>query len=990
MSIRVVSPVLVGRRTELARLTAGLDAATGGDPRILLVGGEAGVGKTRLVEELAARAALGGARVLAGGCVEIAGEGLPFAPLVDALRVLVRTTPAAELDGLLGSARGELARLLPELDPAASPRPPGDSDRARLFELLLGLAGRLAAAQPLVLIFEDLHWADRSTRDLVMFLARTLRHGAVLLVVTYRSDEVHRSHPLRPLLAELDRVRAVERVELERFDRDEVGEQLGAILGETPEPDLVDGVFTRSEGNAFLVEEVLGAVRAGEECGLTPSLRDVLLARVGQLGDRTQHVLRVAAAGGRRVQHRLLEEVAGVPQDELFDSLREAVDRNVLTSTASSTAGDGGYAFRHALVREAIHTDTLPGELVRLHTRYAEALERDPTLAAGVSEVAHHWYYAHDLPRALAADVAAARQAACAYAHAEAQRHLERALAVWPRVPDAAERTALDQVGLLELTAAAAQSAGDDERALALAEEALRAVDRETEPIRAALLLERRARLLRNLGREGGLEALSEAVDLVPAEPPTAERALVVGSLASALMLGDRPTESRVLAEEAVRVARLVGAQREEARSLTTLGGDLVAVGDVDGGLAALRTALELAAESGDDDAALRAHTNLADALEGVGRLDEAAEVAEAGAARARLIGLGRTTGAFLTGNRTLPLLRRGRWGEAERLIVATLEENPPGVQAIYLHTLSAELAAARGQWARAAEGHRAARRLLSRNYVSGQYTLPLTRLEIEIARGAGELERAVDVAAAALATPPPATLWRYAWPLVWAGVRAGADAADRARDLGTSSAYPERAAEFAAWAAGLPAPFAAQRAHRAMTAGELRRAEGSAGTGDWADAVREWRAAGEPHPLAYALLRLAEAEVATGDRAAAGAALAEAVHLADELGAAPLAVDGRALARRARLALDDDVAAGPEEEPGADDVARLGLTPRELEVLRLVAAGRSNAEIATVLFISPKTASVHVSNILAKLGVPSRVGAAAVAHRLRLFETSA
>jgi predicted ATPase len=259
----LVSPVLVGRRPELEALSAAFERAAAGDPAIVVVGGEAGVGKTRLVEEAAGQMAEDGARVLTGACVELGGEGLPFAPLVDALRALAHSTDPEELDAVLGPARGELARLLPELDPAGSAMTNGGGEVSRLFELVLGVLGRVAAQRSLVLVIEDLQWADRSTLELVAFLVRTLRAVPVVLLATYRSDELHRGHPLRPLLASLERVRTVQRLELAPFTREEVAGQLEAILGEPGAPAVVDRVFERSEGNAFLVEEMLGIVQAG-------------------------------------------------------------------------------------------------------------------------------------------------------------------------------------------------------------------------------------------------------------------------------------------------------------------------------------------------------------------------------------------------------------------------------------------------------------------------------------------------------------------------------------------------------------------------------------------------------------------------------------------------------------------------------------------------------------------------------------------------------
>ncbi|MDQ1680252.1 MAG: hypothetical protein QOI42_1111, partial [Frankiaceae bacterium] len=322
MRLRLVSPQLVGRSAEMQLLDAALTRVRAGEPAVVVIGGEAGVGKSRLIDELTAHAAAAGARVLAGQSVEVGGDGTPFAPVVDMLRTLSRTTPAAELDDHLGRGRRELARLLPELDPDADADATTTADTgstAQMFELLLGLFGRLSAEQPLVLIVEDLHWADQSTLDFVAFLSRTMRGLRILLVASYRSDEMHRRHPLRPLLSAWERSRDVARLELDRFDRAEVEAQLQAILGDAPSDALVDVVFERSDGNAFLVEEMLGIVENdADPRNLPQSLRDVLLTRVDRLSDSAQLVLRTAAVAGRWVPERLLAAVARQDDTTLY------------------------------------------------------------------------------------------------------------------------------------------------------------------------------------------------------------------------------------------------------------------------------------------------------------------------------------------------------------------------------------------------------------------------------------------------------------------------------------------------------------------------------------------------------------------------------------------------------------------------------------------------------------------------------------------------
>ncbi|HKO29465.1 MAG TPA: AAA family ATPase, partial [Solirubrobacteraceae bacterium] len=274
----IVSPVLVGRETELAAMDEALQRALAGEPVTLLVGGEAGVGKSRLIGELVTRARGAGARALLGGCVELDGGGIPLAPLVDMLRALAAELPGDELDGLLGPARGEIGRLVPELAAGREAQAPADRDPSRILELLLGVIGRLVAERPLVLVVEDVQWADRATLDLMALLVAAPTARRLLLVFSVRSDELPRAHPFRRISARWEQQRTVERLELERLSAGEVATQISAIMGERPDGDLIDLVFDRSEGIPLFVEELLGAVREGGVGPdyLPPSLRDVL------------------------------------------------------------------------------------------------------------------------------------------------------------------------------------------------------------------------------------------------------------------------------------------------------------------------------------------------------------------------------------------------------------------------------------------------------------------------------------------------------------------------------------------------------------------------------------------------------------------------------------------------------------------------------------------------------------------------------------------
>jgi len=1120
MSVGVVSPVFIGRREELALVTALIGRAQAGEPAFVLIFGEAGVGKTRLVSELAARASGAGFLVLTGQCVELGAEGLPLAPLVDALRTLARTMVPEALAEVLGPAGPGLARLLPSPaddplrvrdllgvpglglrlltdvsgvdrvirhvyttdlpDPGRYLTPgdlvltgmiwcgePGDADRfvsalakagagvlgagealgevppeliqacgrhgitllavpaetsfatvteevgswlageratamtragapggeeiqtAQLLELVLGLLVRLSAMQPVMFVIEDLHWADQSTLDLAAFLVRSLREARVLVAATCRSDELHRRHPLRPLLTGWERARSVERVELGRFDREEVTAQLAAILGDEPGPGVADKVFGRSGGNAYLVEELAGVVRSdGDLADLPPSLRDVLLSRVDALSTSAQLLLRTASAAGGTVPDRLLAQVGGTGETELFAALREAVDNHLLLVDP----GGRGYAFRHALTRDAVYGDMLPGERVRLHAAYGAALARDGGLAgdqaALPAALAHHWYAAVDLPRALPAAIDAAAHAMACYAPAEALHHLERALQMWPQVADAGQRTGLDRAEVSRLAAEAAYRSGAVSRAESLLADALTEITAGSDPVRRALLLERYAQVQRDAGRVAeAVGSLKQALALLPAGQTTRAHAVVLASLASGLMRDSELEAGEAAARRAVTAARAAGAQDVEAGVAITLGSARSYLGPAEAGLGQLRSGLRLALDLDIPATALRGYVNLSDVLELLGRHQEAAQAAAEGLDLAVRAGLARTWGSFLIGNQAESLLRLGQWDEADRLTGRALSGLPEGVFGAALWQLRAELAAMRGRYDDAAGALRAGRRAIG-DTTDPQFIQPIRYAEAMIALGRGDLPAAREAAAAGLAGGTPSA--RYAWPLIWLGMRVEADEATRCRDRREQvpEGIAQHCAELARTAAQLAIRAPSSPRYHALVAAEHARADGGAEAAAWSQAVAAWQSADEPYPLAYALLRLAEAHCAAGDRQSAARPVQQAHAIAERLGAAPIAAEAAALARRARLSLD--LARAPQQEPTlrthkepADELARFGLTEREREVLLLVAAGRSNPEIAQALFISAKTASVHVSNILAKLGVSGRVEAAAVAHRL-------
>ncbi|WP_432752669.1 AAA family ATPase [Streptomyces sp. JL2001] len=1001
---RSVSPVFVGRADELTTLTDALARAHAGEPQALLIGGEAGVGKTRLIEEFVDAACARDATVALGGCVEIGADGLPFAPFSTALRSLSRRLPG-ELAAAADGQEGELARLLPELGDVGSHEPYNEDSTARLFELTVRLLERLAADRTIVLVLEDLHWADASTRHLLAYLFRTLRRGRIVVVASYRADDIHRRHPLRPLLAELDRLRSIRRIELSRFTRTEVRRQLAGILAAEPDAALVDQIFDRSDGNAFFVEELVVSREAGcVSPALSDSLRDLLLVRVETLPDDAQRVARIVAEGGSTVEYALLAAVSRLAEDDLIEALRAAVGANILLAVPDGE----GYRFRHSLVREAVSDDLLPGERSRLNRRYAEALEADPALVRAderATRLASYWYKAHDAARALPAVLRAsvATRKRCAYA--EQLRLLERAMELWDDVPDDVrsslrpmdyaeayppcgcdpETTPLRYLDLLAEAAVAARLCGERERALKIVKMAMRLLGGEEggdrDPLREAWFWTERSRIMSGLGRSDGWAEIATAQELVKGLPPSAVHAAVLTVAAGWGLVHQPGPESLASAERAVEYARLVKAEPIELGARLTLGSLMVSAGDPEGGLAAMYEVRDRTAALGLLHESARAHVNLASNLEALGRSREALEVAEAGLTMARSRGLLDSQG-WIRANQAESQFSLGLWDETQRaaewLEHAGQSARPRGSAALRL----AQLAVARGEAATAEAQLAVARQSYGSQDPMPQYTLPMSQVQLLLAAAAGRIAdvRAAFADAAERGFPPGTQ--RYGWPLVLAAVTAEADA----RGLpAAAEGRPGALALIRRCVRSLAIAAPVWQAYSLHVSAELGRAEDRLSAERWAETVAAYEAVERPYQLAVARHRLADALLAEGGRREEAAALLRESHAtAVALGARPLREDVELLAARGRLSLTvpDTGPAAPEA-----DEDTFGLTPREHGVLRLVAAGRTNRQIAEELFIAPKTASVHVSNILAKLGVSGRGEAAALAHRLRLLE---
>ncbi len=982
---RISSLQFVGRAAELERLVGAFKLASAEErATAVLLGGEAGVGKTRLVAELAARVREAEGLVLVGSCLDLTNPALPFGPVVQTLRSLQRSLDPATLEAVIGPAGDVLERLVPELQSN------GGAERAStgaLFEQLLGVFERLGDRVPTLLVLEDLHWADHSTRDFVVYLARNLRDARIMLLGTYRSDDLHRRHPLRAVLAELDRSGFAQRFELERFDREELREMVASILGSEPPNDLFDMVFERSEGNAFFAEELVAA-RGSEQLPVT--LRDIMLARIDALSETSQRLMRVVAVIGRRADHRLVAILSDTSELELSDGLREATEHQVLVIEHDAAA----YRFRHALVREAVYDDLLPGERVQLHARLAELLGEHPEWCEGgpgalAGELASHWYAAHDAPRALAAMLDAAREAERMYAYPEALAHVERALELWPQVPGAEDLCSMQHVAVVQYAAVLAEVSGGADRALEFIGTAASLVDEEADPVTAGLLHERWARFLRSVGSRNQeiLDHVDIAVRLVPSTEISA-RARVLATRGQQLMLSSRSAEAIEPCEAAIRLAQQAGEAAIESHARNSLGISLAALGDLEGGLAHLRSAREIALRARAWDDVARAYGNECSALASAGRHVESLSAALEGVEIARLHGLGRQIGMCLRPSICEELWVLGRWDEMEQQLERIVAERD-SVDGWSTTRLWAQLRAGRGDFEGAREDLERFRSLLG-SQPDVLWQIELVSLGIEIALWEGDLDTAIGRAQEGMDTRSDGPLCADTPASLAVPLNAMAAAAQLASQAAPREGDPRSGhrlgQEFATrfqewvdgsrWGPGRPgdlAPAARQ------IAAELAVIEGSGEPDEWCALAHDWLAFGQVPRAAYARWREAELRLATGDRSSAEAAALAAYEIADSIGWQWVRDGVADLARRGRL----DINTGEPSIP--DAAAELSLTAREVAVLGLLAEGRTNRQIAESLFISTKTASAHVSNLLMKLGVSNRGEAGAAARRLGL-----
>jgi DNA-binding CsgD family transcriptional regulator len=955
----------VGRRAELGIFERAVVDARQGLPSVVLVGGDAGIGKTTIVSESARRSDVA---VYLGRSTHIGGDVIPLAPLADLLRQVRRRRP--EL--LTGTPR--LAALDHWYAPGADAPDSSDASRGGLFVAVLELIAELAADDAVLVGFEDLHWADTVTWDLFEFLARNLIDERVVVVGTYRANEVGAHPAQRRRLAELSRLPAARRIDLEGLDRAEVAARIVALTGGPAAHTLVDQVVARGQGNPFFTTELVAAHLAGETIPMV--LSDLISTEIAGLDHVPRQVLGAVAAIGRETSHELLTAVMALADAEVEAGVRTVVDARLLV------VDNNAYRFRHPLLAEVVYDDLLPPQRMRLHARIADTLRQQPAAllrrADRAGELAFHLDRCGDSEGAFVALLAAA-DAAETVAPGAAFRHLERAFELWDSVGEAA--AGVSRGDRLWQAADLATSTVGNQRALELARAAF---EFGPPPLGAPFGHERIGRYLWSTGRlrESRLE-FERAASLLSGEEGS-EAALMLAGLGQAeLMSAHYEAAERWCRKVFELVPRAADGPAAWVMARRVLGIVRSNQGDPDQGVELCREAVAAAdSAQGRALATLYLCVGLIDA----GLNQAAVDTALDAVADGQLTGLDQGFGGYFDSLAAEALTRLGRWADAATVLERHPIPNTLPVGLLRVARAGAMLAARRGD-ADEAVGRLAE---LEAQPVDGWHQCVADAAAADVHLALGNWDDAASVSERGWeSTHSTSTLWAARFAMF--GVVA---AVERVLDL-RARRQPVDAGEICARlqdrvdavrsraAAAQPNPCLDTAAHLAHAAASLTRL--SVPDADaWADAAARWTALGDRWATATALVREAEAAAVVGAADRATTALRRSHEIAAELGAAPLLAELDAIARRTRISVE-----APTRVVLDDSSAQsLGLTTREAEVLVLVAAGRTNRQIGAELFVSDKTASVHVSNILRKLGVNSRVDAAAVAQRLGIAGT--
>ncbi|MEV6415098.1 AAA family ATPase [Kribbella sp. NPDC051718] len=964
----------VGRAEEREKLDRRLAEVRDGHARTVLIGGDAGVGKSRLVATFAESARATGAHVLSGACEEHFGDPMPYRPLLELLENFAREhgDKAGEVGG---PAYERLARFF-DLggDSMTSPQ--------QVFLSVRRMLDDLGADTPVVLIIEDLHWADPSTLDLVRHLGQARQDDRrLLLICTFRQSELSRDNPLWKLMAGPAFVRQTERIELPAFTRTELSEFLDAVNGGRTDPQLVKLCYDWSDGIAFYAEQLIatGALNSQDDVRLPPNMESLVLARLIGLGEDALKVLRVAAVAGRAMSRQLLRTVSGLPPEALREALQECFDRQMLM-----TGQDDGdvYRFRHALLREAVYQGTVRDTQVDLHTAMAEALTDDPGLSltegSATAELASHWYQADVRPKALASAVQAGQLAARTLAFPSAEVQYGRALQLWRQVADPEELAGVGRVQLLIEAADAARWSGHVDRAVEYIREAIEETTAGSTTDRRAELQERLATYLWEAGQKAeSTKAFQEAKRLLDGKPPSAMEARVLAGIALAYLQAGHYVDGKKEADKALELARKVGASAEEGRALNVSGLARCMLGDQDG-VERLRRSLEIAQTVHHIEDLFRAYGNLGLVLEHAGRLRESAEVTKQGLEEARQLDLANTRqGTVLANNSSAALVLLGEWDDAERIITEVSLERPVA-ESLYPRLTLAEIKVARGDYGQA---HDLLTSIATVEHGEDPRFLgPLHTIRAELALCEGDRARAVDEVKRGVEAVRGSDNSVELLRLCAVGLRAAADGATR---KGATEADRVSARAIGDWlahegsGAAPESPTAETEQLVLLCKAERQRIQGTDSDALWSKVVAGWAEPDRPYPAAYAGFRQATAAAAAGDKTAARSILRDVHKVVTKLRAEPLRDKVYALAKRVGLDLDR-----PAEVERPYD-----LTEAEFETLRFLAEGKDAAGIAAARNVSPRTVETQRGKVYKKLGVRTGGEAVALAHKEGLLD---
>ena len=790
------------------------------------------------------------------------------------------------------------------------------------------------------------------------------------------------------------------------FTRSEVQDQLTAILGRPPTNPLLAKIVARSEGNALFVEELVAA--PDPDADLPASVADATAAKAARMSDDAQSVLRVAAVIGRTASDQLIRSVAALDDGPVDRGLREAVHVRLLETDHAAR----GYRFKHALIQEAIYQQTLPGERRRLHARVAAVMAGDSATqtidGALAARLARHWYEAGDRDRAFQASLLAGAAASEQAAYTESLAHYERALEVWEQ---SSVTTPVSRSAVLTAAARSAYRAGVFDRSLEYAERAVAELGDSPEPSVQLQALDALAWARFGLGGDWMPAARLIAALGTEGRPPS-DQILILEDRAYVLLEDNDQAGALDLARQVLESAVAYRDPLLEARA-RELVADIVYVQDVAECERQLMRALELAINAGDVMLEADVRRNLGGTLAYEHAYDRLLAESEAAVEWAERHHVARMARPQFRYREAWALLKLGRLAESVRAVDLGLADDALGSTSWLLHLVGAESTTATGDYGAAADHLEAARdpHATPESEIGRTY-LATARAELALAkRRDGAVLEIVEPTLRLLGD-----LTEYVdyledgWCLAELGLAALADQAETSSAAGDDSEIKNARRSAAHLVAlldrvrrnrddrGIPDIGTTDR-YDALIAGHLARIAGHDEPGLWVTAAESF----PPRSVEALNARYRQAEAmlaARAPREEVAAVMTPAHAVAVEIGARPAAGRFESLARRGRIdlrhdgavALSDEAAELPEEAPSPGSVAlhQRGLSDREIEVLTLVAAGYSNSDIAQRLFISSKTASVHVSHILDKLGVSSRTEAATVGVRLGLPEVDA